>query len=159
MTQRLSVPINMPQALKKDVDDQALGRSAGGLSTKIHVLCDALGNPTGVHLTGGNAHNLTGADVLLPGLKAQALLADRAYHAQKRVIQPLEAKGITIVIPPKRNHKNPRPYDKDLYKAHHLIENFFCKLKRFRSIATRYDKTRRNFLAAVYAAAVVILAN
>jgi transposase len=129
------------------------------LSTKIHVLCDALGNPTGFHLTGGNAHDLMGADALLPGLKAQALLADKAYHAQKRVIQPPEARGIAIVIPPKRNHKNPRPYDKDLYKTRHLIENFFCKLKRFRSIATRYDKTKRNFQAAIYAAAFVLLTN
>lgn len=113
----------------------------------------------GFYLTGGNAHDLTGADVLLPDLQAKALLADRAYHAQKRVIKPLEARGIAVVIPPKRNHKYPRPYDKHLYKARHLIENFFCKLKRFRSIATRYDKTKTIFQAAIYAAAITILAN
>jgi len=111
------------------------------LSTKIHVQCDALGNPTSLHLTAGNAHDLSGADALLPNLKAKALLADKTYHAQERVIRPLQARGITVVIPPKRNHKNPRAYDRHLYKARHLIENFFCKLKGFRSIAIRYDKT------------------
>lgn len=118
-----------------------------------------MGNPLAFHLTGGNAHDLHGADVLLPHLKAQALLADKAYHAQKRVIKPLEAREITVVIPPKRNHKQPRFYDRHLYKTRHLIENFFCKLKQFRGLATRYDKTKANFLAAIYAAAITIIAN
>ena len=61
-----------------------------------------------------------------------------------------------VVIPPKRNRKEQRSYDKELYKARHLIENFFCKLKQFRAIATRYDKTARNFLAAIYLAATTI---
>ena len=63
-----------------------------------------------------------------------------------------------MVIPPKRHHKIQRDYDKELYKSRHLIENFFCKLKQFRAIATRYDKTARNFLAAVHLAASAIWA-
>ena len=63
------------------------------------------------------------------------------------------------VIPPKRNRKEPRDYDRELYQARHLIENFFCKLKQYRAIATRYDKTRRNSLAAVHLAASAILLN
>ena len=63
------------------------------------------------------------------------------------------------MIPSKRNRKMPRDYDKDLYKARHLIENFFCKLKQFRAIATRYDKTARNFLAAIHLAAAIIWLN
>jgi transposase len=63
------------------------------------------------------------------------------------------------VIPPRSNRKNPRDYDRDLYAARHLIENFFCKLKQFRAIATRYDKTARNFLAAIHLAAAVIWLN
>ncbi len=63
------------------------------------------------------------------------------------------------MIPPKTNRRNPRPYDKDLYKARHPIENFFAKLKQFRAIATRYDKRATNFLAAVYLAASVIWLN
>ena len=83
-------------------------------------------------------------------------MADKAYDAEDRVIDLLRAGGKEIVIPPKRNRKEQRIYDKELYKARHLIENFFCKLKQFRAIATRYDKTARNFLAAVYLAATTI---
>jgi transposase len=67
--------------------------------------------------------------------------------------------GKTAVIPPRSNRCSPRPFDWDLYKARHLIENFFAKLKQFRAIATRYDKTARNFLAAVYLAASAIWLN
>ena len=129
------------------------------MSTKIHATVDALGNPTGIHLTPGQAHDLRGADALLPGLEVDALLADKAYDADERVIQPLRNAGIEPVIPSKANRKETRSYDKDLYKARSLIEIFFCKLKQFRAIATRYDKTARNFLAAVHLAAAVIWLN
>jgi transposase len=75
------------------------------------------------------------------------------------VIKPLVAAGKTVVIPPKQNRKVPRAFDRDLYKARHLIENFFAKLKQFRAIATRYDKTAQNFLAAIHLAASVIWLN
>jgi transposase len=136
--------------------EQAIGRSKGGLSTKIHTTVDALGNPIGFHLTGGHACDLEGADVLLPQIKAGALLADKGFDADQRVLEPLAKAGKTAVIPPKRNRKQQRDYDQELYKARHLIENFFAKLKLYRSIATRYDKTARNFLAAVQLAASVI---
>ena len=126
------------------------------MSTKIHALVDALGNPIGFHLTGGQACDLEGADVLLPGLAADTLLADKGFDADKRVLEPLANAGKTAVIPPKQNRKQQREYDKELYKARHLIENFFAKLKLYRCIATRYDKTARNFLAAVHIAATVI---
>jgi transposase len=84
---------------------------------------DALGNPLKIMLTAGQVHDLAGADTL-------------------------EAAGKTAVIPPKKNRKSPRTYDKVWYEARHLIENFFCWVKQFRAIATRYDKTRRNFLVA-----------
>ena len=87
------------------------------------------------------------------------VLADKAYDADERVIQPLREAGIEPVIPAKANRKQPRPHDKDLYKARSLIENFFCKLKQFRAIATRYDKTARNFLAAIQLAATVVWLN
>lgn len=92
-------------------------------------------------------------------MRAAALLADKAYDADQRVIEPLTAAGKTPVIPPKANRKAQRPYDKDLYEARHLIENFFCRLKQFRAIATRYDKRAVNFLAGVYAASSFILLN
>jgi len=129
------------------------------LSTKINATVDALGNPTGFVLTPGQACDLDGADILLPLVAARTVIADKAYDADARVILPLERAGVTVVIPPKRNRKVQRDYDKELYKSRHLIENFFCKLKQFRAIATRYDKLARNFLAAVYLAASAIWLN
>ena len=110
-------------------------------------------------MTGGQASDLAGADALLPDVAAPTVIADKGYDAEARVLAPLREAGKTAVIPPKRNRTEQREYDHDLYEARHLIENFFCTLKQFRAIATRYDKTARNFLAAVYLAATVILLN
>ncbi len=110
-------------------------------------------------LTSGEKHDLVGADHLLPFVNADALLADKAFHAKERVLDPLLKAGITPVIPAKKNHLKPRLFDKILYKARHLIENFFAKLKQYRGIATRYDKTKRNFLAAIYLAGSIIWMN
>jgi transposase len=129
------------------------------LSTKIHALVDALGNPVAFMLTPGQAHDLAGADVLLPQMAADLLIADKAFDADARVHRPLAAAGKSAVIPPRQNRMTPRDFDQELYKARHLIENFFCKLKQFRAIATRYDKTARNFLAAIYLAAATIWLN
>ncbi len=110
----------------------------------------------GLHLTAGQVSDLEGADALLDSLKAPTVIADKGYDADQRVLAKLEKSGKTAVIPPKANRKEQRDYDKDLYKARHLIENFFAKLKQFRAIATRYDKTAKNFLAAIYFASVLI---
>ena len=118
-----------------------------------------MGNPLDFILTPGQAHDLQGADALLPDMAADALLADKAFDADERVIEPLLARGKSVVIPPKRNRKVQREFDKEAYKARHLIENFFCRLKQYRAIATRYDKTARNFLAAIYLAASAIWLN
>jgi transposase len=112
------------------------------LSTKIHALVDALGNPINFFLTGGEAHDLVGAD--------------KAFDADERVIAPLAAAGKTAVIPPKANRRLPRDYDQYISQARHLIENFFAKLKQFRAMATRYDKTACNFLAAIHLTAGLI---
>ena len=129
------------------------------MSTKVHATVDALGNPTGFHLTGGQAHDLAGADALLPELEAETLIADKAFDADARVLEPLAEASKTAVIPPRNTRKTPRAFDKDLYKARHLIENFFAKLKQFRAIATRYDKTARCFLAGIHLAATLIWLN
>jgi transposase len=128
------------------------------LSTKIHALVDALGNPVGFHLTGGEAHDLIGADELLPDMH-DTVIADKAFDADKRVRERLAAVGKTAVIPSKANRKQPREFDRDVYAARHLIENFFAKLKQYRAIVTRYDKTARNFLAAINLAASVVWLN
>jgi transposase len=129
------------------------------LSTKIHATTDALGNPTSFMLTPGQACDLDGSDELLLNLETKTILADKGYDADERVIFPLRAAGKEIVIPPKQNRKEQRFYDKELYKARHLIENFFAKLKQYRAIATHYDKTAQNFLSAVYLAAAVVWLN
>ena len=94
------------------------------MSTKIHALADALGNPVSFFLTGGEAHDLVGADHLLPSMQAITLIADKAFDADERVIVPLAAAGKAVVIPPKANRLLSRDYDRDLYMARHLIENF-----------------------------------
>ena len=122
-------------------------------------MVDALGNPTGFFLTGGQAHDLVGADHLLPDMQADMLIADKAFDADQRVRQPLAAAGKAVVIPSKANRRQKPSFDRHLYKARHLIENFFAKLKQFRAIATRYDKTARNFLGALHLAAAAIWLN
>ncbi len=118
-----------------------------------------MGNPTGFFLTAGQAHDLQGADVLIAKIEAGAMLADKAYDADERMRAVLEEQGIEPVIPSKSSRNEPIDYDKHLYKARHLIENFFAKLKQYRAIATRYDKTARNFLSAVHLAASVVWLN
>lgn len=108
-------------------------------------------------LTAGQAHDLHGADVLLENIAAGCFIADKAYDADERVLKRLNQKGIEAVIPPKSTRLTPRSYDTERYKDRHLIENFFLKLKHFRAIATRYDKTARNFLAAIHLTASAIL--
>ena len=84
-----------------------------------------------------DTHDLVGTDHLLPSMQADTLIADKAFDADERVIAPLAAAGKMAVIPPKANRRSPRDYDRYIYVARHLIENFFAKLKQFRAIATR----------------------
>jgi len=145
----------------KEYISRSMGRSSGGLTTKIHATCDALGNPTGFHLSPGQAHDLQGADVLLEALLDQikALLADIAYAARARLLDRLEQHQVEAVIPPKSNQKEPWEFDQDKYRWRHLIENFFAKLKQYRGIATRYDKRACAFLGAIHWVAAVIWLN
>ena len=89
-------------------------------------------------------------------MQAATLILDKAFDADARILNPLAAAGKTAVIPPKANRRLPRSSDKHAYKARHLIEDFFAKIKQFRAIATRYEKTARNFLAAVHLVSAVI---
>ncbi len=130
---------------------ERIGRSKGGLTTTIHASCDALGKPTiWQELIGCSLLSLT---------PFRHCGGDKAYDAQVRVLDLLANAGIKIVIPLTSNRTEPREYDQELYKARHLIENFFAKLKQYRAIATRYDKRAANFLGAIYLAASVIWLN
>jgi transposase len=145
-------------AIHKDDDpptDQALGRSCGGFSTKIHVVVDALGNPLDFRLTAGQVADVTQAEGLLAGRHATYGLMDKAYDADS-VVNILERQGIIPVIPPKSNRKNPRDYDQHVYKERHLIECLIGKLKQFRRVFSRFDKTAVNFLQFIRFAAALI---
>lgn len=109
-------------------------------------------------LTPGQAHDLACAQPLVDTADPDALLGDKAYDADA-FVDTLTERGITPVIPPKANRKNPRACDFALYCERNLIERFFNKLKHFRAVATRYDKLARNFLAGVQLASAIILLN
>jgi transposase len=89
-------------------------------------------------------------------MTANRLIADKAFDADQRVRRPLAVAGKLAVIPPRDHRRTVPDFDPELYRARHLIENFSCKLKQFRAIATRYDKTAKNFLAAIHLAAAII---
>jgi transposase len=135
-------------ARKKPIVNQAIGRSRGGLTTKIHMVVDALGNPLAFSLTGGQVHDITQAETLTAEIQAEALLADKGYDSDKYVAS-LEVRAIKPVIPPKTNRKVKRDCDFALYAERNLVERFFQFIKQFRGIATRYEKTARNFLAGL----------
>jgi putative transposase len=118
------------------------------LSTKIHAIVDALGNPVALSLTPGQASDIGQAEPLLDEVEPKALLADKAYDADA-LIDTLGQRGIVPVIPSKANRTQPRDTDFALYRERNLVERFFNKLKHFRAVATRYDKLANTFLAAV----------
>lgn len=119
---------------------------------------DALGNPVTLSLTPGQASDLSQAQPLLEEVEPEAFLADKAYDADA-LIETLEERGITPVIPSKANRLIQRQTDFALYRERNLVERFFCKLKGFRAIATRYDKLASSFLAAIQLVSVIIWLN
>lgn len=126
-----------------------MGRSRGGLSTKIHVLVDAEGRPIHITLTPGQAHDGTATDALLKDLKPGAiLLADKAYDSNA-IRQQAQEQDVWANIPQKSNRKGSFVFSAFLYRYRNLVERFFNKLKQYRGIATRYDKNPDNFLAAI----------
>ena len=145
----MSEPTSTAPELKKKGLDQAIGRSRGGLTTKIHAVVDALGNPLVLSLTGGNVHDIKQAEILTAQVHPAALLADKGYDSDSFVAS-LEARQIKVVIPPKANRKVQRDCDFALYCERNLVERFFNIIKHFRGIATRYEKTARNFLAGLH---------
>jgi transposase len=110
---------------------------------------DALGNPLKVSLTKGQVHDITQAEPLTANIRPAAMLADKGYDADS-FIRSLAVRGITVVIPPKSNRKIQRHCDYALYAERNLVERFFNTIKHFRGIATRYEKTARNFLAGLH---------
>jgi transposase len=141
---------------EKGGSDKALGRSRGGLTTKIHLLCNQFGKPLQFLLTAGQVHDCTQAIALLGERKAEAVLADKGYDMDA-ILAHIEASGARAVIPPVCCRKQQRDYDKQLYTEPNRIERCFSKLRQFRRLATRYDKTRTRFHAFVAIACSTIL--
>ncbi|MCR4264879.1 IS5 family transposase [Nitratireductor sp. ZSWI3] len=134
---------------KKGGPDHAIGRSRGGLTSKIHVVVDEKGLPVRLALTAGQASDKATAPDLLRALPAAAIVvADRGYDWQ-HLIDLVSERGGKAHIPTQRDRRVQRSVDPSLYRQRNLVERFFCKLKHFRRVATRYDKLARNFLAAV----------
>ena len=133
-----------------------MGRSRGGLTTKIHALVDALGRPIRLKLTEGQAHDGRSAADMFGSVGAgQTLLADRAYDSDA-LHEVLAARGAFANIRLMPNRVKYFSFDPDLYKQRNCVERFFNKLKHFRAIATRYDKRDDNFLASVQLASLRI---
>jgi putative transposase len=128
------------------------------LTTKIHAVVDALGNPVALSLTPGQAADITQAEPLLERIEPDALIADKGYDADA-FVECLEQRDITPVIPSKANRKQQRKTDFALYRERNLVERFFCTLKQFRAVATRYDKLASTFLAGVLLVCVIIWLN
>lgn len=142
--------------LKKTAGRQSLGRSRGGFSTKIHALCDALGNPLRFLLSAGQRSDYLHALNLLEGVRGSAVLGDKGYDAGY-VVSRAEEMGAEVVIPSKANRKEDRHIDTELYKERNLVERLFNKMKHFRRIATRYDKLDTSYLGFVHLVGILIL--
>jgi len=147
----------LPGPQKKDngQDKQALGRSRGGFSTKIHVNVDALGNPLRFILTGGQRHDITQAEALITDYKYERVIADRSYDSDDFLLVIAE-KEAEAIIPPRKNRKEERAYDKHLYKERHLVECFIGKIKHYRRIFSRFDKLDKRYLGFLSFAGALI---
>ena len=112
-----------------------------------------MGNPLHVHLTAGNVNDVSEAYTLIEQAQGDNFIADKGYDAD-HVLDAIEEKPMRAVIPSTASRSRKRPIDRHLYKERHLVENFFCKIKRYRRVATRYDKTLVNFLGFVLFASI-----
>jgi transposase len=109
-----------------------------------------------IRLTPGQEADIKQAEPLLEGYSPEAVIADKAYDSDP-LVETIQAKGAEAVIPPKRNRKQPRDFDRFLYKVRNLVERFINRIKQYRRVATRYEKTARNFLAFTHLASIMIL--
>ena len=136
-------------------DDQCLGRSRGGFGTKIHLAVESLGLPLEIRLSPGQDADITHAETLLGDHRPGAVLGDKGYDSDA-FAKSVEGRGAAVVIPPRSNRTAPREYDAVVYKERNKVERCINRLKQFRRVATRYEKTARNFLGMVLFAAITL---
>lgn len=120
------------------------------------MVVNGLGLPVEFRLTPGQAADVTQAEALLDGYDFDAALGDKGYDS-KKLVDYIKSRGAEAVIPPRSNLKDQREYDRHLYKERNLVERFINRIKQFRRVATRYEKTAHNFLAFVQVAAITVL--
>ena len=125
------------------------------MTTKIMALTDALGNLVRFELLPGHRHDTIGVAPLIEDIEFEGLIADKAFDSDG-IIENLNERGAKIVISQHPRRTKPLQIDQEIYKWRHLIENFFCKLKEFKRIAMRSDKTDGSFAAMIYACAAAI---
>ena len=133
----------------------AIGRSRGGFSTKLHAVVTLAGHPLEIQLTAGQQHEATVAEGLLDFVRGQYCLADGGYDAD-RILEAIHIRGLRAVIPASKSRCRRRRHDKELYRLRYRVEVFFHRLKRYRRVATRYDKSAIAFLAFVHVACTVL---
>jgi len=131
---------------------EALGRSRGGFTTKLHAVVTERGSLLRYGLTGGETHDVTQASALIESVAGSAVVGDRAYDSDE-LIERIERRGMRAVIPSRVNRRRPRQLDKEAYGRRNVIERFFGRLKVFRRVAIRYDKTACSYLGFVASAA------
>ncbi|MGO7616408.1 IS5 family transposase [Rhizobium ruizarguesonis] len=141
---------------KRGADAEAIGRSRGGRSTKIHAVVDGCGRPIALRITPGQRGDAPVAVPLLTRLPASRLCAADTAYDSDTLRDFLTARGTQPVIPNNPTRKRMQPFDPIAYKRRNIIERTFCRLKDWRRIATRYDKLMINFEATCYIAALVI---
>ena len=140
---------------KESQSSEALGRSKGGFTTKIHAVVDGLGNPLRFQLTPGQRQDITQAPDMIKDFSQSKILADKGYDANS-LIDQLREQNCEAVIPPKKNRKEQRFYDMESYKERHLIECFFGKLKYYRRVFSRFEKSASAFLSFLSFAGALI---
>ena len=148
---------------KSDAETQALGRSRGGFSSKVHAVTDALGNPLAFTVTAGQRHDITQAESLLqhcrltPAQQAEveAVLADKGYDSND-FVETIRSLGAEAVIPSRKGRKKQRQHDAELYKERNKVERFFGRIKHYRRVATRYEKSVQNYVSFLHVASIMV---
>jgi transposase len=148
------VPISRPRP-EKGAKDQALGRSRGGLTTKIHMLADSMGRPLRFIVTAGQVGDITQAPALLEGPRGDAVLADKAYDSNA-LREAIACMGAEAVLPSNRSRKIIIPHDEVAYIHRNRIERCFNRMKHFRRFATRYYRRTIHFKGFICLAAAMI---
>jgi len=137
------------QGGRKDGPDRLIGRTKGGMNTKLHATVDARKRPVKLHLTSGTCADVNGAMAVMPTEWKVTVVADKGYDSD-RLREAINAQGLNYCIPGRKNRKKKIAYDRRQYRLRHRVENFFGDLKRYRRIAMRFEKRADHFMSLIY---------